>query len=193
MLRHSQCSAIASTKEEARQLRKAYGMYPTGVTVVTCRSAAHQLLGVTANSFVSLSLHPPLVSVALHRDARHLRGFLASGSFVVNVLGADQRAVSDQFARPSECDWATVRFHFTDSGDIVLKDVVAFFQCKLTGCHDVGDHVLLVGEIKRYGWDEDAYPLAFRGGRYGAFRPAAEAPPANAAELWLSEAPISWG
>jgi flavin reductase (DIM6/NTAB) family NADH-FMN oxidoreductase RutF len=74
-----------------------------------------------------------------------------------------------------------------------LKDVAAFFLCRLVACHDVGDHVLLVGEIESYGWDEDALPLAFMGGHYGAFHPAAEAPPANAEELWLSEAPISWG
>jgi len=193
MFRNSQYVATASTDERARQLRSAFGVYPTGVAVVTCMPAVNQLIGVTANSFVSLSLQPPLVSIALHRDARHLKGFLASGSFAVNVLGAYQKSLSNQFARPAVCNWELVRYHLTDSGHIVLNDVAAFFLCSVVGCHDVGDHVLLVGEIQRYGWDEGALPLVFMGGHYGAFHPAAEAPPANAVELWLSEAPISWG
>jgi flavin reductase (DIM6/NTAB) family NADH-FMN oxidoreductase RutF len=193
MFRDSRYTETASTAEQARQLRNAFGVYPTGVAVVTCMPAADHLIGVTANSFVSLSLQPPLVSIALHREARHVRGFLASGSFAVNVLGTQQKSLSDQFARPSACDWKSVRYAVTDSGHIVLNDAAAFFLCRVVDSHDVGDHVLLVGEIQRYGWDEDASPLVFTGGHYGAFQPAAEAPPANAVELWLSEAPISWG
>ena len=168
-------------------------MYPTGVAVVTCMGMVGQMIGVTANSFVSLSLRPPLVSIALHRDARHLQGFLANGAYTVNVLGTHQKSLSNRFARPSACDWESVRYHVTDSGHIVLNEVAAFFLCSVVDRHDVGDHVLLVGEIQRYGWDESAVPLVFMGGHYGAFRSAAEAPPANALELWLGEAPIGWG
>lgn len=193
MFRNSPYVATASADERARQLRNAFSVYPTGVAVVTCMPAIGQLIGVTANSFVSLSLQPALVSIALHREARHLKGFLASGSFAVNVLGAEQKSLSNQFARPSASKWESVRYRVTDSGHVVLHDVAAFFLCKLVERHDVGDHVLLIGEIQRYGWDEDAFPLVFMGGHYGAFRPAADAPPANAVELWLSEAPISWG
>jgi len=193
MFRNSQYIASASPDERARQLRNAFGVYPTGVAIVTCMPAAGELLGVTANSFVSLSLQPPLVSIALHRDARHLKGFLANGAFAVNVLGAHQKSLSNQFARPSACDWTSVRYRVTESRHIVLNDVAAFFLCRVMSRHDVGDHVLLVGEIERYGWDEDAFPLVFMGGHYGAFHPSADVPPANAIELWLSEAPISWG
>jgi flavin reductase (DIM6/NTAB) family NADH-FMN oxidoreductase RutF len=111
----------------------------------------------------------------------------------VNVLGAYQKPLSNQFARPSTCNWESIRYQVTESGHIVLKDVAAFFLCRIVGRHEVGDHVLLVGEIQHYGWDEDAFPLAFMAGRYGEFHPAGEAPPANALELWLSGAPISWG
>jgi flavin reductase (DIM6/NTAB) family NADH-FMN oxidoreductase RutF len=193
MFRNSLYIASASADERARQLRNAFGVYPTGVAVVTCIPSIGQLLGVTANSFVSLSLQPPLVSIALHREARHLKGFLASGSFAVNVLGTEQKALSNQFARPSACQWKSVRYQITDSGHVVLHEVAAFFLCSLVGHHDVGDHMLLIGEIQRFGWDEDAFPLVFMGGHYGAFKPAADAPPGNAVELWLSEAPISWG
>jgi len=193
VIRNSTYVATTSVDERSRQLRNAFGVYPTGVAVITCIPAAGQLLGVTANSFVSLSMQPPLVSIALHRNARHLKSFLGSGTFAVNVLGAYQKSLSNQFARPSECNWATVRYRVTDSGHVVLSDVAAYFLCILVDRHEVGDHVLLVGEIQQYSWDDDAYPLVFMGGHYGAFHRAAEAPPANAVELWLTEAPISWG
>ena len=193
MFRNSQYTGSASAEERTRQLRKAFGVYPTGVTVVTSRSCEGELIGVTANSFVSLSLQPPLVSVALHREARHLKGFLASGSYAVNVLGAYQKPLSNQFARPATCDWGAVRYEVTESGHVVLRDIAAFFLCRIAARHQVGDHELLVGEILHFGWDEEAFPLAFMGGRYGEFHPASEVPPPNALELWLSGTPISWG
>ena len=81
MFRNSQYMATARPEERARHLRNAFGVYPTGVTIVTCMPASGQMIGVTANSFVSLSLQPPLVSIALHRDARHLKGFLGECRF----------------------------------------------------------------------------------------------------------------
>jgi flavin reductase (DIM6/NTAB) family NADH-FMN oxidoreductase RutF len=193
MLRNSQFTATANADERARQLRSAFGVYPTGVTVVTSMPTAGRPVGVTANSFVPLSLEPPLVSIALHRNARHLAGFLASSLFSVNVLSATQKSLSNRFARPSACDWGSVRYQISESGHIILDDVVAFFLCGVVDRHDVGDHILLVGEIERYGWDDNASPLAFMGGHYGLFRSATDAPPANTIELWLNPAPMSWG
>jgi len=176
-----------------RQLRNAFGVYPTGVTVVTCIPKDGKLVGVTANSFVSLSLLPPLVSISLHRSARHLAAFLESESFAVNVLRSDQKTLSNHFARPSACTWESVRHEISASGYVVLDDVTAFFLCRLVAQHDVGDHTLLIGEIQQYGCDETASPLVFVRGRYGMFYPTADGPPTDAAELWISGAPISWG
>jgi flavin reductase (DIM6/NTAB) family NADH-FMN oxidoreductase RutF len=176
-----------------RELRNAFGVYPTGVTVVTCTTKDGRLIGVTANSFVSLSLLPPLVSVALHRSARHLSAFLESKSFAINVLRSDQKTLSNHFARPSACTWESVRYQRKPTGHLVLEDVSAFFLCNLVAQHDVGDHRLLVGEIHAYGCGENSSPLVFQRGRYGMFSPTADVPPIDAAELWMSGAPISWG
>src|SRR6202035_4660088 len=120
--RNSQFVATAGEEERARDLRKAFGVYPTGVTVVTCNDGAGPLIGVTANSFVSLSLRPPLVSIALHKAARHLKHFLASGAYAVNVLGTHQKALSNHFARPSVCDWDSIEYHVTEPGHVILKE-----------------------------------------------------------------------
>jgi len=179
---------------DPRELRNAFGMYPTGVTVATCFSNEGATIGVTANSFVSLSLTPPLVSVALHVRARHLKAFLESACFTINVLRADQRDLSNLFARPSECSWDGVRYNVTDCGRIVLDDAAAAFLCRLVDNHSAGDHQLLIGEIEAFSYDADAPPIAFCRGRYGAFRPAAEGPQAEAPDLWPSAvSDIGWG
>ena len=174
-------------------MRNAFGAYPTGVTVVTCITKDGGLIGVTANSFVSLSLLPPLVSIAFHRSARHLAEFREGKSFTINVLRSDQKNLSNHFARPSACTWESVRHQRKPSGHVVLEDVSAFFLCGLVAQHEVGDHTLLVGEIQLYECDENASPLVFVRGRYGIFSPTADGPPIDAAELWMSGVPISWG
>ena len=157
---------------DPRELRNAFGTYPTGVAVVTCRRSNGEMVGVTVNSFASLSLSPPLVSVALHSAARHLPAFLESGTFAVNVLCTDQRELSSRFARPSECSWKDVLFCITSSGYVVLDEAAASFLCRLFEQHAVGDHLLLVGEVKHFAYDVRAEPMAFLRGRYGSFRPA---------------------
>ena len=179
---------------DPRELRNAFGAYPTGVTVATCLTKEGTTVGVTANSFVSLSLTPPLVSFAIHVAARHLKAFLDSSSFTVNVLRSDQRALSNLFARPSECSWEAVRHSVAPSGHIVLEDVVATFLCRLVADHPAGDHRLLIGEIQEFSYDADTAPIAFCRGRYGEFRPAAHAPQAETPGPWPDPlASMVWG
>jgi flavin reductase (DIM6/NTAB) family NADH-FMN oxidoreductase RutF len=177
---------------ETRDLRNAFGTYPTGVTVVTCVRRDGTAVGVTANSFVSLSLSPPLVSIALHTAARHLRAFLDSGAFAINVLRADQHGLSNLFARPSECSWEGVRFRIAPSGHLVLEGAVASFLCHLSAQYPVGDHLLLVGEVEHFAHNVRVEPLAFLRGRYGTFHRATHTPPAEPLDHWSTSA-ISWG
>lgn len=183
---HSKASA------DARELRNAFGIYPTGVTVVTCMRREGTPVGVTANSFVSLSLSPPLVSIALHTAARHLRAFLDAGAFAVNVLRADQHHLSNLFARPSEASWKDVSFRITPSGHLVLDGAAASFLCHLSAQHPVGDHLLIVGEVEHFAYDSRVEPLAFARGRYGEFRLATHTPPAEPTDFW-SPPTIGWG
>lgn len=149
-------------------------------------------MGVTVNSFVSLSLSPPLVSVALHTAARHLRAFIDSGAFAINVLRADQHGLSNLFARPSECSWEDVRSRITTSGHLVLEGAAASFLCHLSAQHPVGDHLLLVGQVEHFSHDACVEPLAFLRGRYGTFRLATQTLPAEPLDHWSTSA-IGWG
>jgi flavin reductase (DIM6/NTAB) family NADH-FMN oxidoreductase RutF len=184
--------ACSDSSLRERQLRNAFGMYPTGVTVVTC-VANGERIGLTANSFVSLSLTPPLVSIALHRAGRYVATFLESRSFSVNVLRSDQESLSNHFARPSVCSWELVNHKVSGAGHLIIDDVSAYFVCDLVARYEAGDHVLLVGEIQQYGLDEKALPLVFMRGRYGRFHPGKDPPPADATELGMSGAPFGWG
>jgi len=141
---------------------------------------------------LNLSISPPLVSVAFHSAARHLPAFLESGAFAINVLCSDQHALSSLFARPSECSWKNVRFHTTSSGHVVLEGAAASFLCRLFAQQAAGDHLLLVGEVEHFTYDERAEPLAFLRGRYGSFRLAPHTPPVDPFEIG-SLAAIGWG
>jgi flavin reductase (DIM6/NTAB) family NADH-FMN oxidoreductase RutF len=177
---------------EDREIRNAFGTYPTGVTVVTCVCKDGTAVGVTANSFVSLSLSPPLVSVALHAASRYLRSILDTGAFAINVLRADQHGLSNLFARPSTCSWKDVRFRIAPSGHLVLEGVAASFLCHLSAQHLVGDHLLLIGEVEHFTHDACVEPLAFLRGRYGRVQLAAHPLPAELLDHWSTSA-IGWG
>lgn len=176
----------------SRELRNAFGAYPTGVTVATCLRKRGGPIGVTANSFVSLSLSPPLVSIALHAAARHLGAFLDCGTFAINVLRADQYGLSNLFARPSESSCEEVGFRVTASEHVVLEGAAASFLCRLRAQHPVGDHVLLVGEVESFAYDARVEPLAFLRGRYGTFQLATQTAAAAPIDAWAAPA-IGWG
>lgn len=181
-----------SATRATRELRNAFGTYPTGVAVVTCRVPSGRMVGVTANSFVSLSLSPPLVSVAFHTGARHVPAFLESAAFAINILCSEQCELSSRFARPSECSWDGVAFRIAPSGHVVLEAVAAVFLCKLFARHEVGDHLLLVGQVEQFAYDVRAEPIAFLRGRYGSFRVAAYPPPPDPIEICTAPS-MGWG
>jgi len=183
------CPQLKSPND-AKELRDGFSTFPTGVTVVTCARSDGTPVGVTANSFVSLSLSPPLVSVALHQAARRLGAFIDSGKFAINVLRADQHGLSALFARHSECSYSDVRLSIAPTGHVLLDGAAACFLCRLSALHPVGDHVLLVGEVEQFSDDARVEPLAFMRGRYGTFRPAAHTPVVDSLDQWSA---TGWG
>lgn len=150
----------------AVSLRRALGSFATGVTVVTAQGKAGDV-GVTANSFSSVSLEPPMVLWSLRKASASLAAFTESGAFTVHVLAAHQQTLSDRFARAAGDKFAGLAVKRGVGGAPLIDDCAARFQCRLAFQYDGGDHVILVGEIVEFE-HSDHPPLVFHGGRYGA-------------------------
>jgi 3-hydroxy-9,10-secoandrosta-1,3,5(10)-triene-9,17-dione monooxygenase reductase component len=147
--------------------RKALGAFPTGVTIVTARGTDGRDVGVTANSFNSVSLEPPMVLWSLNRSSSSLRAFTESTGFAVHILAANQQALSDRFASRAEDRFADLTFERGIGGAPLLAGCAAQFQCRLAFRYDGGDHEILVGEVVALSHSA-LPPLVYHGGRYGA-------------------------
>ena len=150
---------------DPRALRDAFGAFATGVTVVTAIDSEGNRVGLTANSFSSVSLDPPLLLVCPARTASALPVIQASGRYAVNVLNLDQQSVAEQFTRRgvdrfADAPWSD--WH----GLPVLADTCASFVCDLEAELDGGDHAILVGRVRALRIDADAEPLLYVRGRY---------------------------
>ena len=157
------------TPDLSRDLRSAFGRFATGVTVVTTRTAEGPV-GMTANSFSSVSLDPAMALWAIARSSDRFAIFAAAERYAIHILAEDQSAVSTGFARGPDFFASTPWRDGTD-GIPVLDGVLARFDCRLSAVHDGGDHVILVGEILEVSHREGA-PLLFAGGRYARLGPA---------------------
>jgi flavin reductase (DIM6/NTAB) family NADH-FMN oxidoreductase RutF len=156
---------LRETEMDPRQLRQALGRFATGVTVITTMTPEGKLEGLTANSFTSVSLDPPLVLWSLQRRALSLSSFLASGSFAVNVLGAHQCGLSRHFATPCADKFETVEYRTGLGGCPLLDESLARFECRTESTVEGGDHVIFIGRVKRASY-RDGDPLIYSAGRY---------------------------
>ncbi|MGE4240118.1 flavin reductase family protein [Ramlibacter sp.] len=150
----------------AAEFRAALGMFATGVTIVTARTDDGRVIGLTANSFNSVSLDPPLVLWSLSQAAASLAVFRAGSHYAINVLAADQRLLAERFARRGEDRFTGVDFDEGAGGAPLLHGSAATFECFNRSRYDEGDHVIFVGEVERCTRREGAAPLLFHGGRF---------------------------
>jgi len=134
----------------SRALRDAFGAFLTGVTIVTTTDAQNKPLGFTANSFSSVSLEPPLLSICLAKTASSYPVFSQTTHFAVNILSEEQKALSNTFARSSADRFAGVNWQCSDNGSPLLADTAAWFDCTLYQRVDAGDHLLLLGAVKAF-------------------------------------------
>ncbi len=152
--------------DTTREFRNALGKFATGVTVVTCESDEGPV-GITANSFASVSLEPPLVLWSPARASRRFSAFEAAEHYAIHVLGADQRDVCASFARHGDdfdgADWGR-----GENGVPVLNGCLARFECQRAAVHDGGDHIIIIGRVLRAAAG-DGDPLLFSAGSYGRF------------------------
>ncbi len=129
--------------------RAVAGHFPTGVTVVTTLGVGHEPVGLTVNSFSTVSLDPPLVLFCLGNGSETNPAFAAGHGYVVNVLAAHQVDLSRRFAAPVEDRFEGVAWEAGYNGMPVLTGALAVFECELDAVHDAGDHRILVGRVAR--------------------------------------------
>lgn len=149
-----------------KEFRAALGMFATGVTIVTAVAPDGKPIGLTASSFNSVSLDPPLVLWSLASAAASLPAFRAGSHYAINILSAEQKTLAERFALKGADRWTGVEFT-TGTGDApLITGAVATFECFNRSRYEEGDHVIFVGEVERCTWRPGAAPLLFHGGRF---------------------------
>jgi 3-hydroxy-9,10-secoandrosta-1,3,5(10)-triene-9,17-dione monooxygenase reductase component len=151
---------------DTREFRRALGTFPTGVAVVTTRAASGAFVGLTINSFTSVSLEPPLVLWALNATSPNLGAFDRAPYFAVNILAEDQVELSKRFAAPAGNKFARLEVHAGLEDMPLIAGCAAHLQCRTYARHNGGDHVLFIGHVERFGYDSQKRPLVFYSGRY---------------------------
>ncbi len=170
-MRHPGAAPVQSAADAAqaaqRALRSALGRFPTGVTVITTRDAHGELAGLTANSFSSLSLAPPLIVWSLRLASSNISRFADQQRFVVNVLAPAQIAISRLFASAAPDKFDQLEYDENAHGVPMVRDCAAWFECRQISHQSAGDHCLFIAEVERF-THSDAPPLLFHGGVYVA-------------------------
>lgn len=148
-----------------RPLKNAFARYATGVTVVSCLSREGHPVGITVNSFTSVSLQPPLVSWCLDDNTSIAAEYLAADHYAVSILAADQEALSNRFATPGQHGFQADEGETFSTGSPLLKGRIAGFDCRVTDRLNIGDHTILVGEVLHFD-STPGEPLIYAGRQY---------------------------
>lgn len=151
---------------DARTLRDAMGCFATGVTIITAHDADGKPIGLTANSFTSVSLDPPLLLVCIANNAGSAETLRSAHSFAVNVLQIGQQPVSNLFAGKGEDRFAGTRWEVGEYGAPILPSSLGIFECKRHDLHEAGDHFLLVGQVEKASFEPRRDPLLYFRGKY---------------------------
>lgn len=153
---------------DSRTFRDTMGRFCTGVVVATgCLDGAPY--GFAAQSFVSLSLQPPLVALCPAKTSTSWPGIRDSGSFCINILAADQREICDGFARSGGDKFAGLDWRVGPTGSPVLSGTLGYVDCRLEAEHDAGDHTIAIGRVVEIDGSGQGTPLLFFKGGYGGF------------------------
>jgi len=151
---------------DPRTLRDALGCFATGVTVVTMRDEAGQPVGLTANSFSSVSLDPPLILFCLARSSTNLARFRQAEHFAINVLHIGQQPMSGAFARSVADRFQDVAWETWDTGAPILSGSLASFECATDQVIEAGDHLVFIGRVLRARFEPRRDPLLYFRGKY---------------------------
>jgi flavin reductase (DIM6/NTAB) family NADH-FMN oxidoreductase RutF len=158
------------TAVDPARFRQLLGRFATGVTVITVDDPDGNPAGMTANTLVSVSLDPPLISVCIDHTADMHRTLGQATRFTVNILAADQEAISRRFAELGTRRFEGIGFSRTDRGGIVLDGVLAHLECERMAEYPTGDHSIYIGRVVGGSTREGEPLLYYRGGYAGLAR-----------------------
>lgn len=153
---------------DTRAFRQALGSFPTGVAVITAIGPTRHPMGITVNSFTSVSLEPPLVLWCLDKKSDRYQTFTKSHGFTISILGTAHENVSSRLAKQGSHSLEGIPLIETELGPPALADSLAFFECANEAVYQGGDHAILLGRVLRFARREAGAPLVFYRGRFGA-------------------------
>lgn len=147
------------------EIRKALGNFATGVTVITTRVGG-RFYGLTANSFTSVSLAPPVLLFCIDRSRQCYDAFTDTGTFTVNVLNSSQRGLSDRLATSGDDKWRELSYDEDHLGNAMFPDAAAVFSCAKRQTIESGDHMIVLGEVLGFRQNAAVEPLVYCRSRY---------------------------
>jgi len=151
---------------DARQFRDALGCFATGVSVVTSYNQQKEPMGVTVNSFSSVSLDPPLILFSLAHTGNHCQEFKVSGKFAVNVLSTHQKDLCDRFASPKEDRFKGVEYELGENECPVFEESLSVLECEIFALQEAGDHLVFICRVTNVHAKTDEKPLLFYKGGF---------------------------
>ena len=154
--------------DSTRQLRQTLGKFATGITVVTCCAADGRACGITANSFSSVSLEPPLVLWNIAKSSNSLQAYLDASHFAIHILDDQQEAVSRHFAQTDHKSFDNIDYRISDDRVPILSGGLARLDCRTERVIDAGDHHIIIGEVIKHE-ARDGAPLVYFNGKYARF------------------------
>ena len=153
---------------DGRELRNALGRFATGVCLITLETSDGDALALTANSFSSVSLDPPLVLWNLQNNSDVFEHYAQGQYFAINILADNQQSLSDSYARKGEHSLDPDHFRRGVKGSPVINGALVSFECELEATHEGGDHLIIVGRVLEMTAADGGDPLLFFGGAYRA-------------------------
>ena len=150
-----------------KDFRQILGSYGTGVAVITLENGKGSDVGVTINSFASVSLDPPLILFSMANSSNSTAFFEQSKKFIVNIMALDQEKIAMNFARPSSAIWNDIHISRGSNGCAKLSGSLAFVECSGESIFPGGDHKILIGRVEQIDVGASAEPLLFYRGSFG--------------------------
>ncbi|ARD47884.1 oxygenase [Sporosarcina sp. P37] len=159
-------------KEEQQNLfKEIMGNYPTGVTVVTAVTEDGTPVGLTVNSFASVSLDPMLLLWSIDHRVSSIKAFTEGGKFAVHVLAGNQQELCSTFASRVEDRFSTCKWEMSDRGVPIIEDAFGVFECKTFQTIEAGDHTVIIGEVVDLHIDKQKDPMLYHRRVFGSVPP----------------------